>query len=76
MEARLKEQVEAMRVELLSNFKFAFTQLRSYSEVMVPDLEIIQDVKEEIVVSILYNFTLNLLLNSILQITCFLFILM
>jgi len=52
MEAILKEQVEAMRVELLNNFKFAFTPLRGYSEVMVPDLEIIQDVKEEIVVGV------------------------
>jgi len=52
MEARLKDQVEAMRVELLNKFKFAFTQLHDYSKVMVPDLEIIEDVKEEIVVEV------------------------
>jgi len=55
MKARLKEQVEAMKVELLNNFKFVFTQLQSgYSEAMVSDLEIIQDVKEEIVVEVYY----------------------
>jgi len=55
MEARLKEQVEAMQVELLNNFKFAFTQLQSdYSEAMTIDLEIIQDVKQEIVVEVYY----------------------
>jgi len=55
MEVRLKEQVEAIKLELLNNFKFAFTQLQSdYSEAMTPDLEIIQDVKEEIVVKVYY----------------------
>jgi len=52
MEVRLKQQVEAMRVELLNNFKFTFTQLCGYLEVMVPNMEIIQDVKEEIVVKV------------------------
>jgi len=44
-----------MKVELLNNFKFVFTELQSgYSEAMVPNLEIIQDVKEGIVVEVYY----------------------
>jgi len=39
MEVRIKEQVKAMKVEPLNNFKFVFTQLQSgFSEEMVLEM--------------------------------------
>ncbi|KAL9277848.1 hypothetical protein ACSQ67_024925 [Phaseolus vulgaris] len=45
MEAKLKQQVEAMKIDLLNNIKSAFTQLQS----CIPGV-MTQDLQEEIVV--------------------------